>query len=60
MNLLNPLQIASRLKMKPIDVVKIINGNNIQSHTQGLRAGLYDLDEVQKAIPPKEEPKTEG
>lgn len=59
MTLLNPIQIAGRLKMKPIDVVKIINGNNIQAHKQGFRAGLYDLDEVQKAIPPKET-KTEG
>lgn len=59
MNLLNPIQIASALKMKPLEVVKIINGANIKPQKVGFRAGLYDLDEVKQAIQSKENT-TEG
>ena len=48
--LLNPLQIAGRLKKPPALVVKVIVQNDITAHKVGLRAGLYDIDEVKAAL----------
>ena len=48
--LLNPLQIAGRLKKSPQVVVKVIVQNDIAAQKKGLRAGLYDLDTVQSAL----------
>ena len=53
--LLNPLQIAGRLKKSPQVVVKVIVQNDIAAQKQGLRAGLYDLVEVQSALSRYEE-----
>lgn len=54
MNLYNPLQIASILKMRPRDVMKLIQDANIQPHSFGLRAGLYDLNDIRGAISQQE------
>ena len=48
--LLNPLQIAGRLKKPPALIVKVIVQNDIAARKEGLRAGLYDLDEVKAAL----------
>ena len=58
--LLNPLQIAGRLKKSPQVVVKVIVQNDIAAHKEGLRAGLYDLDEVQSALSRYESEKTKS
>jgi hypothetical protein len=60
MNLQNPLQIAAILKIRPGDVNAVIRIAGIQSHKVGLRAGLYDLDQVKAAVERTKQPKTEG
>lgn len=55
----NPVQIAAELGMRPGDVVAIIRVAGLQSHREGLRAGLYDEDEVKAAIE-RTKQKTEG
>jgi hypothetical protein len=48
--LLNPLQIAGRLKKQSASIIRVIIKNDIPAHKIGLRAGLYDIDEVKTAL----------
>ena len=48
--LLNPLQIAGRLKKNPAFIVRVINENKITPQKLGLRAGLYDIEELKVAL----------
>ena len=48
--LLNPLQLAAKLRKHPSEITKLINDNKITAHKIGLRSGLYDSDEVKAAL----------
>lgn len=60
MNFQNPQQIAATLGLRTIEVVSIIRIAKIQSHKEGIRAGLYDLAEVQAAIERVKSAPTQG
>ena len=55
--LLNPLQIAGRLKKTPTEVVRAIKANGIKPQVVALRGGLFDLSEVQSALEKPQEQK---
>jgi len=57
--LLNPLQLAAKLRKHPAEITKLINDNQITAHKIGLRAGLYDSDEVKAVLDRIESEKTE-
>ena len=53
--LLNPLQLAAKFRKHPAEITKLINDQKIMAHKIGLRAGLYDSDEVKAALEKKEQ-----
>lgn len=46
----NPLQIAAQLGRKPEDVTAAIRLGGIQPTTEGLRGGLYDIEDVTRIL----------
>jgi len=57
--LLNPLQIAGRLRKPSETIVRAIIQNDIPAHGVGIRSGLYDIDEVRAALDRAESEKKE-
>ncbi len=57
MNAFNPLQLSAKLGRNVIEINTAIKSLNIEPQRIGLRAGLYDADEVTKALTALDEQK---